>query len=85
MSGEFDDLFVPQRDGNQSWYDKLGDEAKEWVDSLARRAVERNQLPNIAITNEAFVRKFPKETTCTDDTLSKHMKRLVARFANDDG
>ncbi len=85
MTGEFDDLFIGPRDGNQSWYDKLGPEARAWVDGLAQSCIERNQLPNFPVALQAFKKKFPKETHCTSTTLSGHVKRLVAELSSDDG
>lgn len=83
MSGEFDDLFIAPRDGNLSWYDKLGPEAKQWVDDLAKACKERNQFPNWPVTNQAFAEKFPEEPSVSDTTLSKHVRRLVALLSND--
>ena len=81
MTGEFDDLFVSPRDGNQSWFDKIGDEAREWVTALAQSSINRNQEPNFRVAHEKFMQVFPKEKQCAEDTFKKHLRRAITRLS----
>lgn len=77
MTGEFDELFIPPRDGNQSWFDKLDDEAREWIAGLARTSVERNQEPNFPAAWDRFFQVFPDRPPVTADTFRKHVRRAI--------
>lgn len=75
--GEGEDLFSPANQGHRSWWDRMTEEEKDWLEWVATKTEEARKLPSWKATARNFKKNFPNSYIPSQKTLARHLRRYL--------